>query len=50
MPRARVSLVSWEEGSHAVLFTVPLGPPCVRPITQALRLPFKYYYEFLQIK
>ena len=25
--RARVSLVSWEGGSHALLFMVPLGPP-----------------------
>ena len=41
--RARVSLVSWEGGSHAVLFMVPLGPPGVRPMAQALRLPFEYY-------
>ena len=25
--RARVSLVSWEGGSHAVLFMVPLSHP-----------------------
>ena len=25
--RARVSLVSWEQGSHAVLFMVPHGHP-----------------------
>ena len=42
--RARVSLVSWEGGSHALLFMVPLGPPSVRPMAQALRLPFEYYY------
>ena len=41
--RARVSLVSWEGRSHAVLFMVPLGPPDVRPMAQALRLPFEYY-------
>ena len=40
--RARVSLVSWEGGSHAVLFMVPLGPPGARPMAQALRLPFDY--------
>ena len=46
--RARVSLVSlvsWEGGSHAVLFMVPLGPPSARPMAQALRLPFEYYYQ-----
>ena len=42
--RARVSLVSWEGVSHAVLFMVPLGPPNARPMAQALRLPFEYYY------
>ena len=41
--KARVSLVSWEGGSHAVLFMVPLGPPSAR--AQALRLPFEYYYN-----
>ena len=30
-------------GSHALLFMVPLGPPGVRPMAQALRLPFEYY-------
>ena len=29
--RARVSLVSWEGRSHAVLFMVPLGPRGVSP-------------------
>ena len=42
--RARVSLVSREGGSHAVLFMVPLGPPGARPMAQALRLSFEYYY------
>ena len=41
--RARVSLVSWEGGSHVVLFMVPLGPPSARPMAQALWLPFEYY-------
>ena len=42
--RARVSLVSWEGRSHALLFMVPLGPPGARPMDQALRLPFEYSY------
>ena len=42
--RARVSLVSWEGRSHALLFMVPLGLPSARPMAQALRLPFEYYY------
>ena len=44
--RARVSLVSWEGRSHALLFMVPLGPPGARPMAQALRLrlSFEYYY------
>ena len=38
--RARVRLVSWEGGSHAVLFMVPLGPSGVRrTMAQVLRLP-----------
>ena len=41
--RARVSLVSWEGRSHAVLFMVPLGPPGARPMVQALWLPFEYF-------
>ena len=41
--RARVSLVSWEGRSHALLFMVPLGLPSARPTAQALRLPFEYY-------
>ena len=41
--RARVSLVSWEGRSHALLFMVPLGLPSARPMAQALRLPFEYY-------
>ena len=40
--RARVSLVSWEGRSHALLFMVPLGLPSARPMAQALRLPFEY--------
>ena len=36
--RARVRLVIWEGGSHAVLFVVPLGHPGVRSMAQALRL------------
>ena len=43
--RARVSLVSWEGRSHAVLFMVPLGPPGARPMAQELRLPFEYLTE-----
>ena len=39
--RARVSLVSWEGVSHALLFMVPLGPPSARPMAQALRQPFE---------
>ena len=42
--RARVSLVSWEGRSHALLVMAPLGLPCARPMAQALRLPFEYYY------
>ena len=41
--RARVSLVSWEWRSHALLFMVPLGLLSARPMAQALRLPFEYY-------
>ena len=41
--RARVSLVSWEGRSHALLFMVPLGLPSERPMAQALQLPFEYY-------
>ena len=41
--RARVSLVSWEGRSHALLFMVPLGLPSARLMAQALRLPFEYY-------
>ena len=44
--RARVILVSWEGRSHALLFMVPLGPPSVRPMAQALWLPFEYYYYY----
>ena len=43
--RARVSLGSWEGGSHVMLFMVPLGPPGARPMAQVLRLPFEYYYS-----
>ena len=49
--RARVSLVSWEGRSHALLFMVPLGLPSARPMAQALRLPFEYYiYIFISIQ
>ena len=41
--RARVSLVSWEGRSHALLFMVPLDLPSAMPMAQALRLPFEYY-------
>ena len=41
--RARVSLVSWEGRSHALLFMVPLGLPSARPMAEALWLPFEYY-------
>ena len=44
--RARVSLVSWEGRSHALLFMVPLGLPSARPMAQALRLPFEYYIYY----
>ena len=44
---ARVSLVSWEGRSHALLFMVPLGLPSARPMAQALRLPFEYYILIL---
>ena len=47
--RARVSLVSWEERSHALLFMVPLGLPSARPMAQALWLPFEYYNKILDI-
>ena len=47
--RARVSLVSWEGRSHALLFMVPLGLPSARPMAQALRLPFEYYYYYVLI-
>ena len=42
--RARVRLVSWKGRSHALLFMVPLGLPSARSMSQALRLPFEYYY------
>ena len=45
--RARVSLVSWKGRSHALLFMVLLGPPRARPMAQALRLPFEYYYYYI---
>ena len=48
--RARVSLVSWEGRSHALLFMVPLGLPSARPMDQALRLPFEYYIIVLCVK
>ena len=48
--RARVSLVSWEGRSHALLFMVPLGLPSARPMAQALRLPFEYYiYIYINV-
>ena len=47
--RARVSLISWEGRSHALLFMVLLGLPSARPIAQALRLPFEYYILLLLI-
>ena len=34
--RARVSLVSWEGRSHALLFMVPLGLPSARPMGHGL--------------
>ena len=40
--RARVSLVSWDGGSHVVLFMVPLGASSARPMAQALQLSFEY--------
>ena len=43
--RVRVSLVSWEGRSHALLFMVPLGLPSARPMAQALLLPFDYYIK-----
>ena len=42
--RARVS---WEGRSHALLFMVPLGLTSARPMAQALRLPFEYYYYYI---
>ena len=36
--RARVSLVSWEWGSHAVLFMVPLSHSGAGSMAQTLRL------------
>ena len=42
-------LVSWKGRSHALLFMVPLGLPSARPIVQALRLPFEYYYYSIPI-
>ena len=47
--RARVSLVSWEGRSHALLFMVPLGLPSARPVAQAPRLPFEYYIIYNNI-
>ena len=47
-PHARAR-VSWKERSHALLFMVLLGLPSVRPMAQALRLPFEYYiYNILE--
>ena len=46
--RARVSLVSWEGRSHALLFMVPLGLPGTRPVAQVLRLPFEYLIRGLR--
>ena len=37
----RVSLVSWEGGSHAVWFMFPLGLPGARSMVQALWIPFE---------
>ena len=36
---ARVSSVSWEGRSHALLFMVPLGLTSARPMAQVLWLP-----------
>ena len=47
---ARVSLVSWEGRSHALLFMVPLGLPSARPMAQVLRLPFEYYYYITRLQ
>ena len=41
--RARVS---WEGGSHGVLFTVLLSSPGARPMAQVLQLPFEYYIMY----
>ena len=48
--RARVSLVSWEGRSHALLFMVLLGLPSAKPMAQALRLPFEYYYYYYYLE
>ena len=40
--RARVSLVSFECGSHAVFFMVLLGFPGAKSMVQEERLPFEY--------
>ena len=48
-PQYTRARVSWEGGSHAVLFMVPLGPPGVRPTAQALRLSFEYYTIYIHV-
>ena len=35
-----ISFLSWEGGSHAVLFMVPFSHPSARSMAQALWLPF----------
>ena len=47
--RARVSLVSWEGRSDALLFMVPLGLPSARAMAQALRLPFENCIKIINI-
>ena len=44
--RAKVSLVSWEGGSDAVLFMVLLSLPGASSMAQTLRLPLEYYYYY----
>ena len=41
--RVRVSLISWEGGSYAVLFMVPFGLSGAGTMSQTLWLPFEYF-------
>ena len=43
---ARIRLISWKGGSHAMLFMVQLGPSGARPMAQELQLLFEYNFIY----